>query len=327
VYSTTYRQMQSGLSRFQRLTGIPPTVKRLDGEVIRKGEIPVAGGIYTDVWEGEWLGDRKVALKSLRGIKVNHERARTQFEREVRIWSRFDHPNVLKFIGIVTDIGHFIHMVSPWQENGNILDCIRKDPDVDRLHFLTGAANGLAYLHSPKVGVVHGNLRATNILVTDKFEAVICDFGMAKVVEDITEQSASQTLTKQGSARWLAPELIEGQITSPTFSCDIYSFAMTMFETFTLQSPYQGLKRDAQVIHRIFVEKRLPDRPVNEVGQRWVTEDVWNVMKTCWTFEPEGRPKMNLVADELNRIERAMTPDVQMSTNYPMSDSSCSTSP
>jgi len=205
-------------------------------------------------------------------------------------------------------------MVSPWQENGNILDCIKRDPTVNRLRFICDAANGLAYLHSEKVKVVHGNLRATNVLVSDDFKACICDFGMAKAVEDVTDQSASQTLTKQGSARWLAPELIDGDVTSPTMACDTYSFAMMIFESFADRNPYHRLKRDAQVIHSI-LERRMPDRPVEGMAQRWVTDDIWAVMTSCWAFEPERRPTMADVAQRLTQLESSFVVD----SDYPMS--------
>ena len=43
-----------------RETGIPPTIKKLDGEVTRDSELAVAGGMYSDIWIGSWLGEEKV---------------------------------------------------------------------------------------------------------------------------------------------------------------------------------------------------------------------------------------------------------------------------
>lgn len=58
----TYEQCQQGLVELHRLTGIPPSIKRLDGEVVRYGEYPVEKGPRSQVWIGYWLGNTKVGL-------------------------------------------------------------------------------------------------------------------------------------------------------------------------------------------------------------------------------------------------------------------------
>jgi hypothetical protein len=57
-----YSQFEETLLSLHRATGIPPTVKRLDGEITREGDIPFAGGLYCDVWQGTWLGGEKVGI-------------------------------------------------------------------------------------------------------------------------------------------------------------------------------------------------------------------------------------------------------------------------
>ena len=117
---------------------VPPTVKGLNGLVKREGDIPISGGTYSDVWMGTCSG-RKVALKALREVRTNAKKAVKvrshknsiryyfnrmvqRFEKEVEVWSSLEHPNILPFIGIVTDIGNFLQIVSPWQDNGNLLE-------------------------------------------------------------------------------------------------------------------------------------------------------------------------------------------------------------
>jgi hypothetical protein len=50
------------LINLHRVTGIPPTVKLLNGEVTKEGELAVAGGTYSDIWSGTWLGEEKVGV-------------------------------------------------------------------------------------------------------------------------------------------------------------------------------------------------------------------------------------------------------------------------
>lgn len=60
--SQSYLQYQRGLMNLHHVTGIPPTVKVLNGEVTKEGELAVAGGTYSDIWLGTWLGEEKVGM-------------------------------------------------------------------------------------------------------------------------------------------------------------------------------------------------------------------------------------------------------------------------
>ena len=60
--SQRYLEYQRGLLLLHENTGIPPSVKILNGEVVRIGDLAVAGGTYSDIWHGEWLGKKKVRL-------------------------------------------------------------------------------------------------------------------------------------------------------------------------------------------------------------------------------------------------------------------------
>jgi serine/threonine protein kinase len=122
---------------------------------------------------------------------------------------------------------------------------------------------------------------------------------MSKVIEEVTETVASATLTTSGSARWLAPELIEGTAPSPTYQSDIYSFGMTMLECVTLKHPYAHCKRDAMVIYEIVTAKRAPPRPQGDNIEEYLTDEWWNAMESCWTDAPR-RPTMTQIAGALS---------------------------
>ncbi|KAF8226216.1 TKL/TKL-ccin protein kinase [Tricholoma matsutake] len=297
-----YLQYQRGLLNLHRLTGIPPSVKVLNGEVTKSGDLPIAGGTYSDIWLGEWLGEKKVALKALRNIKAYDTKAKKRVEHEITVWANLQHDHILPFYGVVTDQGQHIFMVCPWQDNGNVLDYVRTVPDVDRIHLLSGAAKGLEYLHS--CNVIHGNVKCANILVSQAGEACICDFGMSKVIEEVTDKSASATLTTSGSARWLAPELIEGVITSPTKKADTYSYAMAVLELLTGKHPFSHRSRDASVIHDVVVLKRTPPRPEDADVLVWLTDDLWKLLEECWLVDPTLRPPMRQISASMAEFEK-----------------------
>jgi serine/threonine protein kinase len=297
--SQRYLQYQRGLINLHRETGIPPTIKVLNGEVSKTGELAVAGGTYSDIWLGLWLREEKVGLKALRNVRSSDPRAKKRFENEINLWSDLKNEHILPFYGIVTDLGQHIHMVSPWQENGNVLEYVKAHNDANRIHLVLGAAQGLEYLHSLKI--IHGNMKCANILVSIHGEACICDFGMSKVIEEVTERSASATLTAGGSARWLAPELIEGK--SPTREADVYSYAMAILELLTGKHPFSDCKRDAAVIYGIVVLKKTPIRPEEEETSRWLSDTLWDLMQRCWHKDAIYRPSMIEVASTISQLE------------------------
>ncbi|KAF4576900.1 hypothetical protein EYR36_000501 [Pleurotus pulmonarius] len=287
-----YLEYQRGLMNLHRATGLPPSVKVLNGEITKAGDLAVAGGAYSDVWKGKWLGEEEVIFWVRLPEKSSDPRARQRFEREINLWAELKHDHILPFYGIVTDLGNHIHM-------------------------LKGAALGLEYLHN--CNIVHGNgkyswwfqekfmlkvllaVKCANILVSTSSEARICDFGMSKIIEEVTEQLASVTLTTSGSARWLAPELIEGNINSPTKATDSYAFAMTALELLTGKHPYANQKRNAAVIHEKVVKRLLPPRPQDTDADKWISNDLWELMLNCWQ-PAEDRPSLTDIRCRLDVI-------------------------
>lgn len=126
---------------------------------------------------------------------------------------------------------------------------------------------------------------------------------MSKVIEEVTEKSASATLTASGSARWLAPELIEGVVSSPTKEADTYSYAMAILELITGKHPFSNRRRDASVIHDIVVLKKTPLRPREPEVLPWLTEGLWTLMQQCWQVPAASRPSMAQVSACIEEIE------------------------
>lgn len=133
-------------------------------------------------------------------------------------------------------------MVSPFIENGTLSEYLYANPKADRpqlvrtvdirrkrddgtqqLIQLYETADALAYLH--RSGVIHGDVKAMNILVSDQARALLCDFGLTKFATSGT----STALKSAGSPRWQSPELWESN-SSKTYQSDVYAFGMTIAE-------------------------------------------------------------------------------------------------
>lgn len=160
-------------------------------------------------------------------------------------------------------------------------------------------AQGLRYLHSSKPVILHGDLKARNILIDSRFRAKLCDFGLSfKSTKKIT-----------GTPLWLAPEYL--RLDSPyDANCDMYSMGMVFYEIYARKNPYEGeLFQDVlrKVCHRR-INKR-PDIP------KVTPPKMADLMKKCWSPNPSFRPiardlDMQL-ADMCAQDAEPMTPEEQ----------------
>ncbi|KAF8532245.1 hypothetical protein JB92DRAFT_2802868, partial [Gautieria morchelliformis] len=131
------------------------TLTDITRKVRRLGEHPIAGGGYGDLYLGERLGSEKSTYESST-IQLPSNRNLQRFLSEAWLWAEFDHPRILKFYG-VCEYGTLAYfMVSPFLENGNIVDYLaHMKPNADRHRLLHEAAEGLLYLHTRAEPVVH----------------------------------------------------------------------------------------------------------------------------------------------------------------------------
>lgn len=125
---------------------------------------------------------------------------------------------------------------------------------------------------------------------------MIFDFELAKVIRDLTAK-VHATYTRQASPRWAAPEITAATSQSHTKS-DTWSFGMVMYEVFELKDPFHERKRGRSSQPPSNVR---PERPECD----WVTDAVWSIMENCWKYEPEDRPDMGAVKEQLEEAEKA----------------------
>ncbi|KAF8868225.1 kinase-like domain-containing protein [Mucidula mucida] len=273
------------------------------------GSDPVAFGAFSDVWKGRWYDrmerkERVVAIKFLRQAMVQSvkDKLLKRLQAEVVTWHHLCHRNVSQLFGIVqsrTSIG----MVSGWCTNGSIGHYLRDvNPGACRMQLLRQIASGVSYLHSFNPPIVHGDLKGGNILVDQRGQAIITDFGLSKVMSDVSDLVCSSFFA--GSMRWMAPELIEALaadeelIPQVTTASDVYAFASVCLEIMTGVPPYPNRKNDQAVMLDI----------IRKVKPNWGSPAGWSeclgkvfggLMDRCWDEQPSARPEMGEVVSVL----------------------------
>ncbi|KAF7980454.1 hypothetical protein HWV62_38314 [Athelia sp. TMB] len=280
-------QIERSLSSL--LTGIPSGMSLSSGEIGRldPDDSPKTQGTYGYTWEGMWMETEKVALKALRYVTPESSE---QIKQRMARFDKIRHPNLFHIYGITVKWDQIL-IVSPWQDNGNILQYVKNRPATNRVHLLSGAAEGVAYLHENNV--VLGNLRCTNILIGADGEPRVCDFGLAAVVAAATETPVPLALIVEGPLPWLAPEIIAVSSSSST-PADTYAFAVTIVELC-----HGGLPPDFAVASQ---EHTLPLRASG------LTKPLWGMVQRCWSSDPRERPSMDDVTLWLMSIDPTRDP-------------------
>ncbi|KAF8588244.1 kinase-like protein [Ramaria rubella] len=284
----------------------------LDGQISDKSEHVVASGGYADVWTGS-LDGVMVAIKTMRvfssmGAPIEKAKMLKRLWREFLAWSTLSHPNILKCLGFSYDFVPRLDMqvpslISPWMSNGSILSYIQKNPDVDRLRLVVGIAQGLSYLHNREPQIIHGDLRAGNVLVSDSGVPFLTDFGLSRSLGDAAGMTTSSDVG--GSLRWMSPELFHNEKISE--ASDVWAYGMTVLEVITGKRPYHNIAIDPVVLRHI-MDGQLPLRP----DLAFMTDGLWGVCTQCWELEPFQRPSIREVTvDVMAESHVTQFPNIQ----------------
>uniref|UniRef100_A0A8C9Z8B5 LIM domain kinase 1 n=1 Tax=Sander lucioperca TaxID=283035 RepID=A0A8C9Z8B5_SANLU len=177
-------------------------------------------------------------------IRFDDETQRT-FLKEVKVMRCLDHPNVLKFIGVLYKDKR-LNFIAEYIKGGTLREIIKKMVRVhnypwnQRVSFAKDIAAGMTYLHS--MNIIHRDLNSYNCLVRENNTVVVADFGLARLmVDDKHDDKLSQgklpslkkhdrrkRYTVVGNPYWMAPEMIHGK--SYDEKVDIFSFGIMLCE-------------------------------------------------------------------------------------------------
>jgi len=217
----------------------------------------IGQGGMSSVFSAADLADgRVVAMKILSPYIAHEERFQARFEREIRLLTRLQHPNIIPILDFGEAEG-LAFIVMPYITTGTLLDRLDRGPLDPRQggRIVDQMASALMLAHQN--GVIHRDVKPSNVLVDEKGNALLSDFSFAR------SQDTSQNLTGSaliGTPAYMSPEQCRGNAIDAR--SDQYSFAVMLFQITTGALPFTGDTPMATALQHINVPLPRP-RAVN----------------------------------------------------------------
>ncbi|XP_065899301.1 uncharacterized protein [Dysidea avara] len=250
------------------------------------------GAVSRAIWKLTKQKKVEVAVKTLNANVSTKDRVR--FLQEAAIMCQFDHENVVKLHGVVTD--EPVMIVLEYVPNGDlrsVLLQLKQSSEATAhvkiplllLKFCKEIAAGMAYLNGKQF--IHRDLAARNILVSQTFSCKIADFGMSR---NLLDENYYITSGGKIPVKWTAPEALNYRKYS--VQSDVWSYGCVLYEIWGLGcKPFEWLE-NLEALQKVDAGYRLPPPP-------GCPRAIYRVMIRCWDPEPKSRPQFQQITQLL----------------------------
>jgi serine/threonine protein kinase/ABC-type phosphate/phosphonate transport system substrate-binding protein len=218
-------------------------------------------------------------------------RLKREFVSEMRHLSRLRHPCITTVMGAVISKKSEPMLVMEYMDHGSLYDLIHNESMIVDgelvLPILRDIAQGVRFLHAATPVVIHGDLKAQNVLVDSKFRAKVADFGL----------SQKRKIGATGTPLWMAPELLRGESENTAMS-DVYSMGIILYEVYSRKDPYEGE-------NHLTVLREVADRNINKRPPvpKICPPKIAGIMTDCLVGDPESRPTFEELDLRLKRLD------------------------
>ncbi|XVF55205.1 hypothetical protein PTKIN_Ptkin06aG0018200 [Pterospermum kingtungense] len=276
----------------------------------------IGSGGFGEVFKGI-LDDRTVT--AIKRAKLGNTKGTDQVLNEVRILCQVNHRCLVRLIGCCVELDQPL-LIYEFIPNGNLFDHLHYHVSgkyapltwKHRLHIAHQTAEGLAYLHSAAMPpIYHRDVKTSNILLDEKLNAKVSDFGLSRLVESTETVDTHIYTSAQGTLGYLDPEYYRSfQLTDKS---DVYSFGVVLLELLTSMKVVDFSRENENVnlvvyMKNVMDEDRLMDvvDPAIKEGAKKLEVETIKALgllaASCLHDKRQNRPSMKEVADEIEYI-------------------------
>ena len=274
-----------GGENFEDSAGLPAGQKIGIYEIVRELGIGGMGAVYlAERTDGKFA--QKVAVKMLKR-EFNVEKIRRNFRREREILAKLDHPFIAHLLDAGTTDNGVPYLVMEYV-NGKPIDkfCEAENLSLkERLKLFNKVCEAVSFAHQNLI--IHRDLKPSNIIVTEKGEPKLLDFGISKLLDaDESKDKTSVTLLGAMTPEYASPEQISGE--TVTTATDIYSLGVVLYKMLTGALPYKfNGKTNGELLKAITQDE--PTAP--SAAKSELKGDLDNIILKSLRKEPERRYK------------------------------------
>ncbi|KAI9396284.1 hypothetical protein POPTR_004G105200v4 [Populus trichocarpa] len=273
-------------------------------------------GGFGCVYKGVLVDGRDVAVKQL---KIGGSQGEREFRAEVEIISRVHHRHLVSLVGYCIS-EHQRLLVYDYLPNDTLYHHLHGEgrPFMDwatRVRVAAGAARGIAYLHEdchPRI--IHRDIKSSNILLDENFEAQVSDFGLAKIALELDSNTHVSTRV-MGTFGYMAPEYAtSGKLTEKS---DVYSYGVVLLELITGRKPVDASQPlgDESLVE--WARPLLTDAIENEdfealadsgLEKNYVPSEMFRMIEAaaaCVRHSAAKRPRMSQVVRALDLLDES----------------------
>ncbi|XP_047313860.1 receptor-like cytosolic serine/threonine-protein kinase RBK2 [Impatiens glandulifera] len=254
----------------------------------------IGEGGYSEVYKGNMKDGQHVAIKRL--TRGNPEEMTADFLSELGILVHVNHPNISNVIGYGVEGG--MYLVLPLSPHGSLSSILTGDKEKlkwsYRYKIAVGTAQGIAYLHEGcQRRIIHRDIKAANVLLSEDFDAKVSDFGLAKwLPQDWPHLTVSQF---EGTFGYLPPEFfIHGTVDEKT---DVYAYGVLLLEIITGRMALDKSQKSLVMWARpLLMENKISeiiDPCLNGAYDTEQLSQMVTIVSMCLDPDPTDRPQMS----------------------------------
>ncbi|PPR95662.1 hypothetical protein GOBAR_AA25007 [Gossypium barbadense] len=238
---------QSG-SHFEPKPVLPPLPNKCDWEVdpseldFSSSNI-IGKGSFGEILKASWRGT-PVAVKRILPSLSDDRLVIQDFRHEVNLLVKLRHPNIVQFLGAVTDKKPLM-LITEYLKGGDLHQYLKEKGSLSAstaVSFALDIARGMAYLHNEPNVIIHRDLKPRNVLLVNSSadHLKVGDFGLSKLIKVQNCHDVYKMTGETGSYRYMAPEVFKHRKYDK--KVDVFSFAMILYEVifFLLQNDIDG---------------------------------------------------------------------------------------
>ncbi|KAL2349210.1 hypothetical protein Fmac_003210 [Flemingia macrophylla] len=295
-------------SHFEPRPVLPPLPNKCDWEVDPSeldfsSSVCIGKGSFGEILRAHWRGT-PVAVKRILPSLSDDRLVIQDFRHEVNLLVKLRHPNVVQFLGAVTEKKPLM-LITEYLRGGDLHKYLKDKGALSpstAISFALDIARGMAYLHNEPNVIIHRDLKPRNVLLVNSSadHLKVGDFGLSKLIKVQSSHDVYKMTGETGSYRYMAPEVFKHRRYDK--KVDVFSFAMILYEMlegeppFSNYEPYDGAKYVAEGHRPSFRAKGY-------------VSDLRELTEQCWAADSNQRPSFIEILKRLEKVKENLPSD------------------